>query len=121
MELPESTQQKSLLLARLMGWRCVYAAESTCAVMQGRTMVGISSAYWYTEDGPYLDFYEVENMALAWRIMTTTVEKDAQVRVESQQWWRGQEMYLIKSPKTTQKLWLDKILQLALEAEMIVA
>jgi hypothetical protein len=121
MKIPESTQEKSLLLARLLGWRCVYAADSTCAVMQGRAMVGISSAYWYTEDGPHLDFYEAENMALAWRIMTSLVEKEAHIKIEFQRWWCSQELYLLKSPKMVQKLWLDRILQLALEAELIAA
>jgi hypothetical protein len=95
--------------------------DRTCAVVQERTMIGISSAYWYTEDGPHLDFYEAGNMALAWRIMTALVEKDAHIRAEFQRWWRSQELYLLKSPKMVQKLWLDRILQLALEAELIAA
>jgi hypothetical protein len=121
MFLPRSSQEKSLLLARLLGWQCVYAADGVCAVIRGREFVGTSTAFWYTESGPHVDFYEAENMALAWKIMTRVVELDSHLEADFKMWWHGQALYQIKSPKIAQQLWLDKILELAIQAELLAA
>jgi len=120
MALPASTQEKSVLLARLMGWQCIYAADGVCAVIRGREFVGTSTAFWYTETGPHLDFYEAENMALAWKIMARTLEIDPNLKADFRIWWQSQALYQIKPPKIAQRLWLDKILELAVQAELLV-
>jgi hypothetical protein len=121
MALSASSQEKSLLLACLMGWQCVYAADGVCAVIGGREYVGTSTAFWYTETGPHIDFYEAENMALAWKIMTRALELDSQLKADFGAWWQSQTLYQVKLPQMAQRLWLDKILELAIQAELLAA
>jgi hypothetical protein len=119
-DLPTSTQQKSKMLARLLGWHCVYAAESVCAIIsERREYIGISTAFWYEAAGPHVDFYEAENMALAWKIMTSMLEMDPEVKAIFENWWQNQFLYRIKSPKVAQRLWLDKVLELAIDTELL--
>lgn len=120
MELPGNTQEKSIMLARLMGWQFVYAGNGVVAVVRDKIFVGTTTAYWYSESGPCVDFYEKDNMSLAWKILAFAADLDQRTNTTVfEEWWHSQRLYL-KSPEKAQKLWLDKVLELAIQAEEIL-
>lgn len=109
-----------MMLARLMGWQFVYAGNGVVAVVRDKIFVGITTAYWYSESGPCVDFYEKDNMFLAWKILAFAADLDQRTNTTVfEEWWHSQRLYL-KSPESAQKLWLDKVLELAIQAEEIL-
>lgn len=109
------------MLARLMNWQFVYAGNGVVAVVREQIFVGTSTAYWYAESGPHIDLYEKDNMALAWRMLAFADELDKRSNTTIfKDWWHSQNLYQIKSPEKAQRLWLDKILELAIQAEEIL-
>ena len=60
-------------------------------------------------------------MALAWKILSFAAELDLLTKTTVfKDWWHSHDLYQIKAPEQAQRLWLDKILELAIQAEEIL-
>jgi hypothetical protein len=68
------------------------------------------------------DIYHTQHMALAWRVLaaaTTKLQQDIAI-TDFIAWWRYRLPFLFALPPAeAQAAWLDKILELAIEAGMV--
>lgn len=111
-------QEKSLVLARLMGWREVDEYDHMGHLLYRHWVDGGKRLSIVGHD---FDLYHPDNMALAWRVhlwATTSAFYD------KYRYWlahgTGYEGHLLWWEKTNaQRAWLDKILELAIEAGMV--
>lgn len=118
-----SEQEKSVMLARLVGWE----------VNQNNSPVGQIFIYYdRPRSNAIANLYDTANMALAWRVLNwfwafcKPLETPQQVTM-----WDGYHADLIlwmidygssyedMPPAEAQAAWLDKILELAIEAGMV--
>lgn len=106
-----SDNEKSAMLARLMGWQMGrYSNGKPCFRPPSRA-----------PHGSYLhDLYDPENMQLAWRVLNW-----AEQYGDFYDWFyaydaeAGDEInWIAMPPAEAQRLWLDKILELAVRAGM---
>lgn len=121
-----SDQEKSVMLARAMGWKVTQHGPSRLEKI--RTPYG---DHW--GDEPL--FYDELNMGLAWRVLNWAA-RQSRIRLseysypysladgvdylfEEDGYWQGRIWAL--PPADAQRLWLDKILELAIEAGLIPA
>ena len=117
--LPESTIDKSVLLAKAMGWE--FTQDAIIPWQDGEEHVLV--------DLP-LDLYAPENMALAWRVLNwadTILWYHSEPNVFKwskgdvfQEWWDMKTIFGLP-PAEAQAAWLDKILELAIEAGLVEA
>lgn len=126
-------QQKSVLLAKAMGWRVKlaqsgeprWALEDEQRRQLGGSIYDEPSVYkdvdlTYSKLCP--DLYDPANMALAWRVLNWAYDHP---QIEDQgrhdhfiKWWREANLNT-KLPADAQRLWLDKILELATNAGIV--
>ena len=69
----------------------------------------------------FYDLYDPANMALAWRVLNWRFGKARAYKtivVEFDKWWDSCVIW-DKSPAAAQRAWLDKILELAIEAGIV--
>lgn len=102
-------QEKSVKLARLCGWK-----QPKRFVPNWRDS-GTTVAYY---DGymNYPNLYDPANMQLAWRVLNFIDGTELSGRFNV---WFYNQLWVKISPADAQRLWLDKILQLADEAGMV--
>ena len=65
-----------------------------------------------------IDLYNPANMALAWRVLNWAKEQKDKGVLDTPitYWWGDFEAWMKISPADAQRLWLDQILTLAIEA-----
>jgi hypothetical protein len=102
-----SDQDKSVMLTELTGWGYAKTTFSLVGEMAGEG---------------YMNLYRPGNMALAWLVLNWA-EKTAQDNIEAKfyQLWMAfmpEELFELP-PADAQRLWLDKVLALAIEAGLV--
>ena len=112
-------QEKSVMLAKAIGWY-VTVYDKRCAISSLGERLGV---YDYP-----LNLYDPANMALAWRVLNWASELDTEIDDYSYPYVISEaadclferELEDVKMwclpPADAQRLWLDKILELAIEA-----
>ena len=113
-----SDSEKSVLLARAMGMRIVFNPTQIVETAQHQELDGL--------DYVGLDFYSTANMALAWRVLNWAIGLSTPVWYPLSHWWTrldsidddGWKM-LDLSPADAQRAWLDKVLSLAIDADLV--
>ncbi len=110
-----SDQEKSVLLAKAMGWR---------VFRSGNIQAKLDGSQWMTKD-----LYDPANMALAWRVLNwANSQKHYYAGFQGYSglmfdflyhWLFSDETFFELSPADAQRLWLDKILELAIEAGLV--
>jgi len=106
-----TTREKSVLLARAMGW------EVQDSVQPGVSKFRVPDDNWVSW---YYDLYPTNRMALAWRVLKWACLHDGLIRYR-----RGTIDWLDFGPlqrlppAEAQAAWLDMILELAIEAGLV--
>jgi hypothetical protein len=122
MNISELTdQEKSVVLARLMGWECTPFGQIILPVPEEFDWFDISiQAPNIAND----TLYDQQNMALAWRVLNwastdqvnSTLLWDQYQQFE--EFWEDSGMWHLP-PADAQRRWLDKILEIAIEAGLV--
>jgi hypothetical protein len=104
-------QEKSVLLAKAMGW----------PIEQGLKVFGQIDWIIPPEGDMIATLYNPVNMALAWRVLNWAQEQQPEyVGQGFLDFWDVEYPHLYEfSPAEAQRLWLDKILELAIEAGLV--
>jgi hypothetical protein len=127
-----TTREKTTLLAWLMGWRVQRYGASANPRYGRYGLYDANDKFIRRADVPNgieinpLDhivpnFYNVKNMALAWRVVTEINrqwENGEDWADGFFTWWNDAELWRLTATEA-QAAWLDKILELAIEAGMI--
>ena len=125
MTLPDGTREKSVMLVKAMGWEMVEATDQTFEwIVYDAEGVKIGSRLIISLDTPWPDLYAPENMALAWRVLQWAMSCETfEVCNSFVTWWYREESITLAmmSPAEAQAAWLDKILELAIEAGLVEA
>ena len=117
MENELSDQEKSVMLAKAMGvdWRIIplsefddiYADSAETVILDpDNVLIG------------YGTLYDPANMALAWRCHLWAW-RHVDIYTRYRNWWRHHTEMSPMGKPDAQRLWLDKILELAIEAGLI--
>lgn len=133
MDIGELTaRQKSVLLAKLMGWTVEVWATGDYG-KRGE----YHKAYWTKTDGRVLDsdvvgfseqeaiegqvinFYAEANMAEAWRVLNWAMAVNGPIQKVMTIYDPAMPMLPQMPPAKAQAAWLDKILSMAIEANLI--
>jgi hypothetical protein len=129
-----SDQEKSVMLARAMGWEF---SRHECG--EGRWSWVDENGYQIggslhddvvkVADDPALSvapmLYSPARMALAWRVLNWAADRIVTTRQIHAWWYSGDAQkhskgYLVMlSPERAQRAWLDKVLELAIEAGLV--
>ena len=148
-----SDQEKSVMLARAMGW----TIEHNEVGEDPHTGRNYYSSWisddagrpidWPCDDGTVewsipafrpswreftFNLYDSANMPLAWRVLNWFTGEDREIDKESikklpaflafDSWWTAKDNFLYQlSPVDAQRAWLDKILELAIDAGLVPA
>lgn len=133
-----TTQEKSFMLARLMGWRI--ANLPLPGNVWKRVLVdekdydlglvpyggGITRVEMELKPTKKLDFYQEANMHLAWRVLSWASDTAADgLDPETANNWIHQIDYLLmdrwrnSTAEEVQTEWLDKVLELAIAAGLV--
>jgi hypothetical protein len=132
-----SEQEKSVALARAMGWAVDSVAINpaddntwfTCIIVDSSgSNIGLKplGASKVKRLRPMkLNLYDPANMALAWRVLrwwkTYCFEKQSPETWQKwADWLQGEFLFPYLGRPDAQRLWLDKILALAIAAEIIL-
>ena len=111
-----SEQEKSVMLARAMGWEFVESPDGRRRFCDPDLTEGRGGLFFQD------NLYDPTNMALAWRVLNWVDTWDQKkYRTQYTQfwgWWDNEELWQIES-KFAQAKWLDKILSLAIEAGIV--
>ncbi len=115
--------ENSVLLAKAMGWQIrnsdrieglqfVYDADEV--------QVHVTRDARFLPNDPF-NLYAPAHMALAWRVLNwATIVLDFGLENNIQEWFEGEVDILLTTPAANaQRLWLDKILELAIEAGLV--
>jgi hypothetical protein len=135
--MTDDTVENSVKLAQLCGWQIVQKesvlrammsnADGTmpvwCLVDRHGKHLGVADDY---DDGEqWLDMmfkynlYHEQHMALAWRVLNWAGRNLRNLQAASFiEWWDASDLWE-DSPTEAVRLWLDKILELATEAELV--
>ena len=105
-----SDEEKSVLLARAMGWEIRLIGASSCVIDNGE--------YLKVNALEYPDLYDPHDMALAWRVLNWATDTERRNNEEMCLWWEEARLHN-RTPADAQRLWLDKILELAIEAGIV--
>ena len=117
-------QKKSIALFDLMKWRKEWADIHSMVLLDSD---GRGVGYRLMKSGEEMpNLYDADNMALAWRVLNWASEKNS-IYPKFMGWWFRQDSdldmlggYLFDiSPIDAQRAWLDKVLSLAIEANLI--
>ncbi len=117
-------QEKSNALIMLMGWRKKWTDMHSMILLDSD---GCGVGYRLMQSGEKMpDLYDSTNMALAWRVLNWASSQKG-IYPELMRWWFRQDSdldmlggYLFDwEPKDAQRAWLDKVLSLAIEANLI--
>lgn len=117
-------QEKSIALFDLMKWRKEWADIHSMVLLDSD---GRGVGYRLMKSGEEMpNLYDADNMALAWRVLNWASEKNS-IYPKFMGWWFRQDSdldmlggYLFDiSPIDAQRAWLDKVLSLAIEANLI--
>lgn len=117
-------QKKSIALFDLMKWRKEWADIHSMVLLDSDAR-GVG--YRLMKSGEEMpNLYDADNMALAWRVLNWASEKNS-IYPKFMGWWFRQDSdldmlggYLFDiSPIDAQRAWLDKVLSLAIEANLI--
>lgn len=118
MNIPDNDQEKSVMLARL----CNIEGLEVGQVKGGNPYYYVR--HW-SHDKPMefdINLYDPANMALAWRVLNWAQDQkfimDDGCEYFLNLWWVGEKTFSLP-PAEAQRAWLDKILELAIEAGMI--
>ena len=103
-----SDNQKSKLLARAMGMRIVFNPTQIVETAQSQESDGL--------DYVGLNFYSTANMALAWSCLNWWGE--TQDNESFAAYWDTNDLWLA-SPAEAQRIWLNRILELAIDARLV--
>lgn len=107
-----SDQDKSVMLARAMGWKIGHDKPVLFRVPESN-----SDTFW----GWFDNLYDVGLMALAWRVLNWAYREDKIFSLAIDVYEFGSH-FLEWAPKTAleaQRLWLDKILEMAIEVGLV--
>ena len=114
-----TNREKSVLLARAMGWNYLDAHHVQDAAHD-----------WVVFRGRF-NLYKPAQMALAWRVLNWAMDEESSFALFQGQkffrWWNdisisgaSNRNLLVQPPADAQRLWLDKILELvAIEAVIV--
>ena len=120
-----SDEQKTDMFAYLCGWRKVWADNNSMVLLDAN---GRGVGYRLMRSGEALpNLYDVQNMALAWLVLNWASsnkslhpEERDEMQYKMQEWLTYHVGWLdILPPADAQRLWLDKILELAIEAGLV--
>ena len=101
-------QEKSILLFKAMGWH-YFMGQITKALF-----VRTPDDNLQREAG----LYDPANMSLAWKVLNWATEYERKNNEEMVLWWMD-VLLCNYPPADAQRLWLDKILELAIEAGLV--
>jgi len=111
-------QEKSVMLAKAMGWKV-----TALPVGHDDLFIIVPNEY----DRNIRSFYSPANMALAWRVLNWAETQKhyypapysgLMVDVLYRSFWTDETFFELP-PADAQRLWLDKILELAIEAGLV--
>jgi len=105
-----SDEQKSVMLAKAMGWQVVEHNKRRCTIGHIGERIGVI-------DYPF-NLYAPANFALAWKVLNWATEYGRKNNEEMVLWWMD-VLLCNYPPADAQRLWLDKILELAIEAGLV--
>ena len=116
MDLTKLTdQEKSVMLARAMGWDVETKSANPWSAFTNDEPNYIEVIFYKDAEG-YLhetcDFY-TDHMEVAWRVLNWAAK-----RFDIYEWWDVQDMPE-EEPAVAQRAWLDKILELCIEAGIV--
>ena len=112
-----SDEQKSVMLAKAMGWQVVEHNKRRCTIGHIGERIGVI-------DYPF-NLYAPANFALAWKVLNWATEHEQNLRViengksKPLAWVIYMTEFMLLPPADAQRLWLDKILELAIEAGLV--
>lgn len=130
-----SEQQKSVMLARAMGWEYGIVGDDVghgIATMRDSKgdMIWLED-FEYPAAYPYKNLYDPANMALAWGVLnwawnqTGQHDNDPLDERQSQEWILKIDQvlcdYWCDDPAKAQAVWLDLVLELAIKAGLVPA
>jgi len=98
-------QEKSAMLAKAMGWKV-----TALPVGHDDLFIIVPNEY----DRNIRSFYSPANMSLAWKVLNWATEYERKNNEELVMWWMD-VLLCNYPPADAQRLWLDKILELAIE------
>ena len=104
-------QQKSVMLARLAELQIEYEPVVLIALAQFHSTTDII-------DDLVPDLYDPANMELAWRCLLWVSQGHEDWRAEFQNWFADTAFELM-GEEHAQRIWLDKLLELAISAGLI--
>ena len=108
-----SDQEKSVMLARAMGW------EVTFAYSPAHPQLWIPDDLAKAHKTKFIaNLYDPASMALAWRVLNWVAKWDLNQQsvyyTQFYGWWDNNDLWAMP-PAAAQRAWLDKILTLAKE------
>lgn len=119
-------EEKSAMLARAMGWQqCDYTGKAyadTAWVNENGLYIWYDDPYECT---PTFNLYHVANMVWAWSAIEwitappkTLKQSEDMLNTKFAHWWDSENLWACNAADA-QRAWLDKILELAIEAGLI--
>ena len=120
-----SDQEKSVMLAKAMGWTALYWSNRDFwsswyhLVDENNRKIKRRGIHKNTGDvfhSLMVDLYKPSNMALAWRVLNWAHETGLCRRYAD---GVGKNIHFWDAPADAQRAWLDKILTLAIEAGLV--
>ena len=121
-----SDEQKSVMLAKAMGWKKAEPIQSVMEMFYGKIAKHMPTEVWQTSDGFWIpfglpNFYNESQMATAWRVLNWAMENIPKFkgRLEETFLRIGVLPYFQLDPNVAQRAWLDEILKLADETGML--
>ena len=125
-----SDQEKSIMLARALGLKVERNYPDSPPEHRLRETYVISGngfgyeCGWWSEgvtlDEAMLNLYDPSNMALAWRVLNWCHGYFPGHLINPiVKWWQETSELVFLPPEKAQELWLDRILELAIEAGLV--
>ena len=120
-------QEKSVMLAKAMGWvqQVRHYGDESQVFIGGETVAIVDTDLIPADGLPEYYFmpnlYDPANMVLAWRVLNWARVNDAIFELAIDNHELGDHFFewASESPADAQRLWLDKILELAIETGII--
>ena len=117
-------EEKSVVLARLCGWLKTDEYFHSYHPPNGKGMSvnytkGYAPEFIFVTDKHYYDLYNVRNFALAWQVLNWAMKSFDNSTIATLDEWFSFIRVMEMPPAEAQAAWLDKILELAIEAGMV--
>ena len=119
-----SDQEKSVLLAKAMGWEIDRRGDhgsydlwiDDILILQrvDYSKIGLLDSVILNKHMPNL--YSPANMALAWRAIGVMVDRHTEIWDAFFDWW---DLEIDPGHESAQRLWLDRVLELVIKAGII--